>query len=134
MSHEAGTSFKASRRGFLSGTALAATGAAIGNLLPLASGGGIPQAHAQAAAPAAPKKGKATKVAKPKDDATGPKGAREGSKKAIVLDMLKRPAGATLADIMSATGWQAHYADVRIMPTCVGNPACGAGIAAMESA
>ena len=33
-----------------------------------------------------------------------------------------------------ATDWQAHYADVRIMPTCVGNPACGAGIAAMESA
>jgi hypothetical protein len=27
-----------------------------------------------------------------------------------------------------------HYADVRIMPTCVGNPACGAVIAAMESA
>ena len=27
-----------------------------------------------------------------------------------------------------------HYADVRIMPTCVGNPVCGAGIAAMESA
>lgn len=60
------------------------------------------------AAPVAPKKAKATKEAKPKDDATGPKGAREGSKKAIVLDMLKRPAGATLADIMSATGWQAH--------------------------
>lgn len=57
---------------------------------------------------AASKKAKATKEAKPKDDATGPKGAREGSKKAIVLDMLKRPAGATLADIMSATGWQAH--------------------------
>ncbi len=60
------------------------------------------------AAPVAPKKAKATKEAKLKDDATGPKGAREGSKKAIVLDMLKRPAGATLADIMSATGWQAH--------------------------
>jgi hypothetical protein len=27
-----------------------------------------------------------------------------------------------------------HYADVRIMPTCVGNPACGAGIAAKGSA
>ncbi|HEY3268506.1 MAG TPA: DUF3489 domain-containing protein [Armatimonadota bacterium] len=65
-------------------------------------------APAQHAAPAAPKKAKATKDATPKDDATGPKGAREGSKKAIVLDMLKRPAGATLADIMSATGWQAH--------------------------
>jgi len=60
------------------------------------------------AAPVAPKKAKATKEAKPKDDGTGPKVAREGSKKAIVLDMLKRPAGATLADIMSATGWQAH--------------------------
>jgi hypothetical protein len=30
--------------------------------------------------------------------------------------------------------WQTHYADVQIMPTCVGNPACGAVIAAMESA
>jgi len=35
---------------------------------------------------------------------------------------------------MEATGWQKHYADVRIMPTCVGNPVCGVGIAAMESA
>ena len=76
------------------------------------------------AAPAAPEK---TPVAK---QAT----ARDGSKKAQVLDMIKRPDGATLKDIMDATGWQSHYADVRIMPTCVGNPACGAGIAAMESA
>ena len=60
------------------------------------------------AAPVAPKRAKATKEAKPKDDATGPKGAREGSKKAIVLDMLHRTEGATLADIMTATGWQAH--------------------------
>ena len=60
------------------------------------------------AAPASSKKAKATKEAKPKGDATGPNGAREGSKKAIVLDMLKRPEGATLADIMTATGWRAH--------------------------
>jgi hypothetical protein len=65
-------------------------------------------APAQHAAPVAPKKAKATKEAKPKDDAAVPKGAREGSKKAIVLDMLKRPEGATLADIQSATGWQPH--------------------------
>ncbi|MGQ9919549.1 MAG: DUF3489 domain-containing protein [Bryobacteraceae bacterium] len=34
--------------------------------------------------------------------------AREGSKKAIVLELLRRPEGATLADIQAATSWQAH--------------------------
>ena len=57
------------------------------------------------AAPVAPKKAKAAKAATVKDVTPT---ARDGSKKAIVLDMLKRPDGATLADIMSATDWQAH--------------------------
>ena len=65
-------------------------------------------APAQHAAAPAPKKAKATKETKPTDGTTGPQGAREGSKKANVLDMLRRPEGATLADIQSATGWQAH--------------------------
>lgn len=60
---------------------------------------------AQPAAPVAPKKAKAAKAATTKDAAPTP---RDGSKKAIVLDMLKRTDGATLADIMSATSWQAH--------------------------
>ena len=60
---------------------------------------------AQHAAEAAPKKAKAPKDTPPTD---GAKPAREGSKKAIVLDMLHRPEGATLADIITATGWQAH--------------------------
>jgi len=79
--------------------------------------------------PAAQARGKGNK---PRAD-VGPK-PRSGTKTEQVIALLKQPAGATLKQLMSATSWQAHYADARIMPTCVGNPACGAGIAAMESA
>jgi hypothetical protein len=57
------------------------------------------------AAPVTPKKAKAPKDATAKDAAPT---TREGSKKAIVIEMLKRPEGATLSDIMSATSWQCH--------------------------
>ncbi len=36
------------------------------------------------------------------------KGAREGSKTAKVLDLLKRPGGVTAAELLKATGWQPH--------------------------
>ncbi len=35
-------------------------------------------------------------------------GARQGSKTAKVLDLLKRSGGATLHDLIKATSWQAH--------------------------
>jgi hypothetical protein len=35
-------------------------------------------------------------------------GGRRGSKTAKILDLLKRPDGATLKELMKATGWQAH--------------------------
>jgi len=60
----------------------------------------------------ASKKGRAAKKASPAKKA--PKAtkkagdAREGSKAATVLDLLKRPDGTTLAELMKATGWQAH--------------------------
>jgi hypothetical protein len=40
--------------------------------------------------------------------AAKPAAAREGSKKADVVEMMQRKGGCTLAEIMKATGWQAH--------------------------
>jgi hypothetical protein len=68
----------------------------------------------------APSKAKASKKATPakktpktaksakKGGKPKPTGAREGSKTEKVLEMLKRPDGASLKDLMKATGWQPH--------------------------
>jgi hypothetical protein len=66
----------------------------------------------------APSKGKSAKKASPvKKGAKGAKrakvpekatGAREGSKTEKVLDLLKQAGGATLKELMKATGWQPH--------------------------
>jgi len=54
-------------------------------------------------------KSKATSKAKgSKKAATDGQEAREGSKKAAILALLRQPNGATLKDLMAATGWQAH--------------------------
>ena len=67
---------------------------------------GAPQA-----APVAPAKGKSKKApAKAKRRDTARKGATEAraNKKAEVIAMMKRAKGATLAEIVAATGWQRH--------------------------
>ena len=51
---------------------------------------------------------KATKGAKSAKSPKKVNGARQGSKTAQVLDLLKRSGGATLKEVMKATGWQAH--------------------------
>jgi hypothetical protein len=60
----------------------------------------------------APKKGKAGKKATPAKKApTGAKkatSARDWSKAAKILDLLKRPNGATAKELTKATGWQPH--------------------------
>jgi hypothetical protein len=52
----------------------------------------------------APKKERASKAAIPPIPRTG----REGSKTTKILELLRRDGGATLADLMQATEWQAH--------------------------
>jgi hypothetical protein len=55
----------------------------------------------------APKKGKRANTARVGAKSSG-KVRIEGSKKSQVLDLLGRKDGATLVEIMAATGWQAH--------------------------
>ena len=60
----------------------------------------------------APKKGKSGKKATPAKKAPKSQkkagGARDGSKTAKSLDLLKRPGGASAKELMKLTGWQPH--------------------------
>jgi len=66
----------------------------------------------KAAKKSAPRKSKSAKPAKKaaaKKPSVAPKSkAKRANKKAEVLDLMRRPGGVTLAEIMDATGWQAH--------------------------
>ncbi len=65
-----------------------------------------PKKQAKTAPKQAKDKPAGKKASKPaKEDATE---AREGSKKAIILDLLRRKDGATMAEIAKATDWQKH--------------------------
>ncbi len=73
-----------------------------------------PRAGARRAS-VAPKKAKSGKKASPaKKTPRARKGekksspARDGSKAATILELLKRPGGATAKELQKASGWQAH--------------------------
>jgi hypothetical protein len=72
-------------------------------------------AHRAHVAPSKAKSGKKASPAKKdtqgRKSARSPKkatGSRQNSKTAKVLDLVKRSGGATLKELMKATGWQAH--------------------------
>ena len=71
---------------------------------------GAPQAadDGQEVAPAADTPPKAKKAATGRDTAKGPVKQRTGTKQALVAEMLRRSEGATVDQIMEATGWQRH--------------------------
>ena len=63
----------------------------------------------QEAAPAAgDTPAKAKKAATGRNGANAPRKARTGTKQALVVEMLRRSEGATVDQIMEATGWQRH--------------------------
>jgi hypothetical protein len=78
-----------------------------------------PGEAAEADSPAAPAKRKASRRAKAAKSApagsepeaaqpTGKPAPRAGTKQALMIELLKRPEGATVEQIAAATGWQHH--------------------------
>ena len=69
---------------------------------------GAPKAKKSAKAAAPKKEAKASKKAAKPERAAKATAPRAESKGAKILDMIARAKGATLAEIMKATDWQAH--------------------------
>ena len=69
-------------------------------------------AHRAPVAPKKPKSGKkaspAKKAPKARKSEKSAGSARDGSKAAKILELLKRPGGATAKELEKATGWQPH--------------------------
>jgi hypothetical protein len=63
-------------------------------------------------APGAPAVNTVADAAEPKE-----RKARAGTKQAQLIEMLRSPDGATIAEIVALTGWQSTYADFGINRT-----------------
>jgi hypothetical protein len=73
-----------------------------------AQGAHVAPAKGKSGKKATPAKKAAKRAKKAPAKAPEPKGARQGSKTAQVLELIKRPGGATMQELMAATEWQPH--------------------------
>jgi Protein of unknown function (DUF3489) len=87
--------------------AVARIWAAVERLIPDVAKPAETVAPAKGKAKKAPPRGKRRDAARPGEKKNA-NVAREGSKKAEVLDLMRRSQGASLAEIMDLTGWQPH--------------------------
>lgn len=72
------------------------------------AGSGTPKTASPSKAPAKkPSAAKKAAATKPKPGAAA-SAARPGSKQALLIDLMKRKSGASLDEIVEATGWQPH--------------------------
>ena len=55
-----------------------------------------------------PRAKRKTAAAKPKGEKSPRATVRQGTKQALLIDLLKRKRGATIDNIVAATGWQPH--------------------------
>ena len=85
-------------------------GATPGDRGAMSADAGVAAPATEADAAATPPKGKAkAKSTKPEKAAAAEKPTpRAGTKQALMIDLLKRPEGATVEQIAAATGWQHH--------------------------
>ena len=81
-------------------TKKARAGAESAHIAPIKKQAGKKATPAKKAPEGAKNAGKAAEAEKP--------AARQGSKTAQILELLKRPGGATLQELMAATEWQPH--------------------------
>jgi hypothetical protein len=72
------------------------------------AGGAVAGAEEAEAEPAPKKRGGRKKAAPTGADTVAPRRSRDGTKQAKIIGMLRRPEGATIAQIVAASEWRAH--------------------------
>ena len=74
---------------------------------------------------------KSRKTTAPAADASTPAAAKAASKSAAIIALLKRDGGATLDELMAATGWQKHSVRGFMAGALINIGGCALGVLAL---